>query len=435
MVLIKLSIVLAVLFSISSGKVFTPYIRWILNTNGVNSGDNTKIKDSLGGNLVLYEKNSNPISASCGSTDMSSLELLGDFSTLSLSEVAIGIWFFQSDDTSSDKYPFSFIHDMNSYGKDFSVRSDTGSYYAFFQDDNSNQNNDDDMTISDVLNQWVFITFYWTGAAGDITWDIYLKTQIFNKKGSNPVYVMPTIINLGSFTGFIYEVIVCKSASFSGSVIPYAITLADDAGTNYIAISTTACSASCTSDCHPKYGCLSSSDCQCPVACSSCASGVCQGCTETYRTQSTDCLCFENCPSCDSNTVCNHCDAGYFLKTDSDSNLRCFSCASSCHDCIDGECYQCADFVVQDSGACRLDSVGFQISFSYPNIIIEFANPLKSALTKDNFSALDKNDNIIDITNWVIDSSSTLSITVIKTENVKDSDLPITVDFSFGAGT
>ncbi|CAG9329821.1 unnamed protein product [Blepharisma stoltei] len=166
-------------------------------------------------------------------------------------------------------------------------------------------------------------------------------------------------------------------------------------------------------------------------AVSSSDSSVCVKCMPSYKNQGGICveMCSENCSDCSSKNICTVCNSGYFLY-DSNGKTTCISCADSCTDCEPNpNCFMCADLVVQDGDTCRVDSVGYEISFSDRFIIIDFAHSSSKILTLASIEAFTIDGQNIATTNWLISSRSDTQLQ-IQTDNVREADLPINIDLS-----
>ncbi|CAG9329813.1 unnamed protein product [Blepharisma stoltei] len=164
---------------------------------------------------------------------------------------------------------------------------------------------------------------------------------------------------------------------------------------------------------------------------SSSDSSVCVKCKPFYESQGGTCvkICPQNCSDCSSKNICTICDSGYFLY-DSNGKTTCISCVDSCTDCEPNpNCFICASLVVQDGSTCRVDSVGYEISFSDPFIIIDFAHSSSKILTLASLEAFTISNQNIATTNWFISSRSDSQLQ-IQTDNVRESDLPINLKIS-----
>ncbi|CAG9329811.1 unnamed protein product [Blepharisma stoltei] len=164
---------------------------------------------------------------------------------------------------------------------------------------------------------------------------------------------------------------------------------------------------------------------------------ACVKCKPNYQNKGGICyesnfylVCSENCSDCSLKNICTICDSGYFLY-DSNGKTTCISCTDSCTDCEPNpNCFLCADLVVQDESWCRIDQVGYKISFSNPFIIIDFAHSSSKILTLASLEAFTISNQNIATTNWFISSRSDTQLQ-IQTDNVREADLPINLKISY----
>mmetsp|Transcript_23739 Transcript_23739/g.23512 ORF Transcript_23739/g.23512 Transcript_23739/m.23512 type:complete len:273 (+) Transcript_23739:555-1373(+) len=267
-----------------------------------------------------------------------------------------------------------------------------------------------------------------------IVWSIFspsLATLDKTSSGSNTFYMIPGgYLSFGnSVAGYYYEIQVFKRVSRS-SAADLLITLVDKDGYSYAATTST-CPNTCYTYCYPDYGCLSTTTCQCPLIYNCDSTGTPTSCKDSTLDVKTACQCPLNCAECSSKTVCTQCNSKYYLH-DKSGGTECVSCTASCNSCEpDAACYECANSVVKDEGNCRVDSVGFQVSFSYPYIVLNFAHPLERQLTVGNLVAKTADGTIVPTTGWTIDASSTSSQLKVKT-TLNQSQLPISLNLKFG---
>ncbi|CAG9319120.1 unnamed protein product [Blepharisma stoltei] len=126
------------------------------------------------------------------------------------------------------------------------------------------------------------------------------------------------------------------------------------------------CTVTCPDSwCHPTQKCLGLA-----TSCSSCDSTGCKACW-TNKDPTTFCNtdCPPICARCLSSTVCSRCNSGYFLydKSGATSCVGNFylACIDSCDSCTTTpDCFYCANSIAQDGLTCRVDSIGYQLSFS-----------------------------------------------------------------------
>ncbi|CAG9316657.1 unnamed protein product [Blepharisma stoltei] len=391
---------------------YSPWARWILTNKWLDSG---KIKDSLGTAPDIVRSDSSPITSSsctCSSYQAKSTEtynIVADFTSAvsaSPSEFGISIWVYFDSTLNSKPFSFDFGPSENPPYYKGSSSSDNGKITFTFADSLSTIDNSIDFDVTVDTGKWLFFAFYWAKPASDVTWSIFtpsLATVEKTSSSSSTAYVMPGgYLSFGSsVAGYYYEIQVFKTVS-RASTTDLAITLADANGVSYAATTST-CSNSCSTYCYPDYGCLSTTACQCPL----------------------------NCADCSINTVCTQCNPDYYLH-DTSYGTECISCTASCNSCEpDAACYECALSVIKVEGMCRVDSVGFQVSFSYPYLVLDFAHPLNKPLTVGNLVAKTADGTAVRTSDWTIDASSTLSKLKVKT-SLTQSQLPISLDLKFG---
>ncbi|CAG9336157.1 unnamed protein product [Blepharisma stoltei] len=189
----------------------------------------------------------------------------------------------------------------------------------------------------------------------------------------------------------------------------------------------TTCSSGAAVGCGSCYPINSVPDC----ACASQGGSVCKKCNDGYKLNADSCspVCSSNCVTCSSKDVCTQCNSGYFLYDESVTKTSCVSCADSCNSCTTSPiCFECADLIVQDGTSCRVDKVGYQLSFDSPDAVIDFAHPLSKTVAFNSFTAT-KGQAVIPTGSWSV-KSSTVSQIKIQTD-LDVSQLPIDVVFSF----
>ncbi|CAG9336175.1 unnamed protein product [Blepharisma stoltei] len=166
-------------------------------------------------------------------------------------------------------------------------------------------------------------------------------------------------------------------------------------------------------------------------ACASQEGSFCVKCNDGYIVKAGSCSkdCSSNCEDCTSKDVCTQCKSGYFLYDESATKTSCVSCADSCNLCTNSPiCFECADLIVQDGSSCRVDKVGYQLSFDSPDAVIDFAHALSKVVAFDSFTAK-KGEVVVPTGGWSVKSST---ISQIKVQTDLDvSQLPIDVTFSF----
>mmetsp|Transcript_15719 Transcript_15719/g.15691 ORF Transcript_15719/g.15691 Transcript_15719/m.15691 type:complete len:272 (+) Transcript_15719:539-1354(+) len=180
-----------------------------------------------------------------------------------------------------------------------------------------------------------------------------------------------------------------------------------------------------------------------PNGCTACdtdsarkSSTWCQDCKDsTVELQNFHCCAVDHhCAGCSKkSTQCDVCATGYFLYDESGTSTTCLSCADSCVSCKPGPtCYACAETITQTGSTCRVDSIGFEISANLPNIVIDFAHPLSTGLAKSSFTATSASTQSITTTGWTFTGCVAGNVQCnIVTNNVHQSDLPLTLDIEF----
>ncbi|CAG9324113.1 unnamed protein product [Blepharisma stoltei] len=197
--------------------------------------------------------------------------------------------------------------------------------------------------------------------------------------------------------------------------------VASDAGT------CTTCSSGAAFSCASCNAINTISNC----ACASQGGSVCAICNDGLSLIAGICslACSSNCATCSSKDVCTQCNSGYFLYDESATKTSCVSCADSCNLCTNSpNCYKCADLVVQDGSSCRVDKVGYQLSFDSPDVVIDLAHPLSKTVGFDSFTA-SKGQVSVPTGGWSI-KSSTVSQIKVQTD-LDETKLPIDITFSF----
>jgi len=208
----------------------------------------------------------------------------------------------------------------------------------------------------------------------------------------------------------------------------------------------------CDYDCYDDV-CTESNNCVSSLILCLCPSTDCDSCTQIGRDGSMQCTAcksgfsFKN-HHCCSNTLTNSldceplsgtssilCAEGYFLYDNGSGTTSCISCSDSCTSCNPNpQCFNCAKVITQDGSTCRVDSVGFQISFSSPNIIeLDFASALKTGLTINSISAKtdSSSSTTIPTTGWTLNTClAGAKQCTIKTD-LTANKFPIVVDMAF----
>ncbi|CAG9324115.1 unnamed protein product [Blepharisma stoltei] len=194
------------------------------------------------------------------------------------------------------------------------------------------------------------------------------------------------------------------------------------------------CSSGTASGCGPCSPTSAVPDC----ACASQGGSVCTRCNDGYTLKAGSCsltiACSSNCADCSSIDICTQCNSGYFLYDESATKTSCvckiyLACADSCNLCTNSPvCFECADLVVQDGSSCRVDKVGYQLSFDSPDAVIDFAHPLSKTVGFNSFTA-SKGQASVPTGGWSI-KSSTVSQIKVQTD-LDETKLPIDITFSF----
>ncbi|CAG9336314.1 unnamed protein product [Blepharisma stoltei] len=375
-------------------------------------------------------------------------------SLITLTEYAFGFW-VNFESTISNKV-FQFGSDS---GAHYIVSSTVdGTLKVSFFSDATTTDSANDFSITVPLNKWFFIVFHFFDNSGTITLEIIFPgTALISKtSGSSAVaFALPGgLFYFGmSIKGKFHKVVLTKSATINASFDT--ITLNDGSSTEAIAAPCTPAADCIDSVCSQSFSSLTGSICLSSLQyCTTCtASGCitcdpdsardeaqyCRACKDDGTTNELKnyhcCAKANHCAACSTkSTQCDLCPAGYFLNDDSvTSSTSCISCTDSCTNCQPGpDCYTCATTITQTGTTCREDSVGFQVSVNLPNIVIDFAHPLSTGLSKSSFTATSNSGTNIATSTWTFAGCTAgLMQCSIGAPNLQESDLPVTLDFEF----
>eukprot|EP00358_Blepharisma_japonicum_P002740 CAMPEP_0202954160 /NCGR_PEP_ID=MMETSP1395-20130829/50598_1 /ASSEMBLY_ACC=CAM_ASM_000871 /TAXON_ID=5961 /ORGANISM="Blepharisma japonicum, Strain Stock R1072" /LENGTH=495 /DNA_ID=CAMNT_0049669535 /DNA_START=539 /DNA_END=2026 /DNA_ORIENTATION=- len=320
-----------------------------------------------------------------------------------------------------------------------------GALKVSFQSGSSPADPANDIPITVPLNKYIFIVFHFKQVSTTVTLDIILpKTAMITKSSADFALPGGKFYFGISIKAKFKEVILTKTAIIDGSYDT--ITLDDGSAQNPV---TAPCDnpGACSDDvCNSPYACNTLYDyctaCDSSNGCTSCDSNSSRGgswCTScldsTFEVKNYHCCAIDHhCDECSTkSTQCDVCAAEHYLYQESPTSTTCLSCANSCTQCSPGPtCYNCAETITQTGGTCRVDSVGFQISADLPNIVLDFAYPLSTGLTKSSFTATSNSNAPIPTVGWTITGCTVgLKQCSITTDNLHESDLPISLDFQF----
>ncbi|CAG9318588.1 unnamed protein product [Blepharisma stoltei] len=347
-----------------------------------------------------------------------------DYSTCcSLSDFGLGIWVnFES----IAGYSFMTMGNIYGGGPTYLLSSDTDGTLKFRFIDYAGQTDSfNQFTIPIPMNTWTLLAFHWIGN----TFEIFMPGQGIISKISVGAYpfAKPDTGNLSFGNGIkakLYQILGFKSATINTDFT--IITLSD--GTNLLDATGT-CPMTCAdSTCHPTQKCLRlTSDC------SSCNPTGCLACTTSTRVKATYCttkICNPHC-ICSPAGDCIACDYGYYLYKPLSGDIVCIECKDSCTSC-DADCFECADAIAKDGTACRVDSIGYYVSISVPNIQFDFAHPLASALNIVSLTVKSIQGIAIDTSQWTLNTCAVgVTSCTIVANNLAENQLPIDFGFEF----
>ncbi|CAG9336350.1 unnamed protein product [Blepharisma stoltei] len=366
-------------------------------------------------------------------------------------EYAFGFW-VNFEKTTSDKV-FQFGSDFSQHYIVSSTKD--GTLKLSFFSDTTTTDPANDISFTVPLNKWLFIAFHFKDNWSTKTLDVILTGTAKISKTS-AAFIMPggRFYFGKSIKGKFHRVVLAKSADISGA--PYdTITLNDGTDPSIIAAPCSPAGTCIDSICPQNFKSLTGSMCLSSLQyCTSCSQYACLTCDpdsareKLYYCQACKddgtinelknyhcCAKANHCAECSvKNTQCDVCETGYFLNDDSvASTTSCLSCADSCTTCEPGpECYTCAQAITQTGTTCRVDSVGFEVSFDGQNIVLDFAHPLKTGLSKSSFTATSNSGADIPTGTWTITGCAAGSKQCkVNAPSVQETDLPITLDSDF----
>ncbi|CAG9312534.1 unnamed protein product [Blepharisma stoltei] len=426
------------------GNTYSPLGRWVLTSKNLVDGKIIDLSSYKNDPIQQYRsQKAGPITTgilNCNSfyADGEAYYYFGTLNSITPSSTEFGIsaWVNISDEDSLDPLIVAIGLNVYSYG----VAIDKGGKAHLHPGS---------IPLSSSLTPgtWMLMVYYWIKNASLWTWKVIIPgidaVTYSNAKNTYPGNYF--------FLGFSYSILYFYEVQYfiKATVNSFAVTLYDSSDSTYIA-TTSACTNSCSNYCHPEKGCLKIT-CECPTYCTCSANDdVCTSCNDPnadianncqckagYHLQGSSCVFIPpaNCAVWISGTVCTQCNSDYFLY-DNGASTTCLACANSCSSCsATPSCFYCANSIVQDGNSCRVDSIGYQLSFSSPNIIvINFAHPLSETLAIDNLKVTTMTNQDISTATWKISNLSTPSKYQIITD-LSVSKLPINLDFSFNQGS
>ncbi|CAG9336324.1 unnamed protein product [Blepharisma stoltei] len=366
----------------------------------------------------------------------------------STSEYAFGFW-VNFESTISNK-----VFQFGSFGAHYFVSSTTdGTLKVSFISATNMLDPVNDFSFTVPLNKWLFIMFHFTDNSGTVTLEVILPGTAPISKTSVSAFVAFTMPG-GQFyfgmsvKGKFYRVVLTKTAIINAS---YDTVTLEDYSSNQEVQATPCTAGTCIDDiCLQGMGKICLSSMQYCTACdgSGCTTcdpdsardkgAYCQNCIDdgtTNELKNYHCCAIANkCVECSKkSTQCDICAAGYFLNDDSATSTSCLSCDSSCTTCLPGpNCYTCATTITQTGTNCRVDSFGFEVSVDLPNIVLDFAHPLKTGLSISSFTAASASGSNIPTATWtLVGCTAGLKQCKVGAPNVLESDLPITLNLEF----
>ncbi|CAG9320638.1 unnamed protein product [Blepharisma stoltei] len=414
---------------------YSPFAKWVFTPNNLVDG---KIKDLSSNSNEPFAGDGNIIATSdvtCKGFHIYSRTAFywGTASAIPSSTVEFGVSIWMS--LQGNGYPVYIAR----------LYSDMTSYYTEFKDQilifRTTEDEKKEVPISE--GKWIFLVYYFVKIQS--LWTLSVISPEFSTVTLTDAYEPGKLIMIGNIIdAYYYEIQFFKKATINSSIV----TLYDNLDATYDATTST-CSASCNTYCHPDVGCLSSTPCPCPTLCTCSANdGVCSSCNDPNGDLANKCQCKTNyalegltcvlsnfyadsplnCALWTAEKVCTQCNPSFFLYN-SGSITSCLAC-DSCTSCnASPTCFKCTDVISQVGNSCIVDSVGYKLSFASPNIVFDFAYPLAKTLKISNLKATTADNQAIATTTWQI-HSQTASQLQIRTDLIL-SQLPIKLDFSF----
>ncbi|CAG9323947.1 unnamed protein product [Blepharisma stoltei] len=422
-----------IIFCLSFGiTAYSPLAKWVFTPNNLVNG---KINDLSSYSNTPFQKSEGSIASSdvtCKGLhtykDTSNAFYYGTVSAITSSTVEFGVSIWMS--SQGNGVPFQIVTALDR-SSEYSIWFKNPEIYVF-----QLYGGKTEVPISQ--GKWVFLVFNFVKSQDIWTWTVI--SPEFSTFSLTSYGIPGNIIKIAwGSDAYFYEI----QLFIKGAINSPIVTLYDSSDANYDATTST-CLASCTNYCHPDVGCLSSAACPCPTLCKCPADdGVCSSCNDPNSVLANKCQCKTNyalegltcvlkypldCAQWTSDKVCTQCNPNFFLYN-SGSSISCLAC-DSCTSCnASPTCFKCTDLISQAGNSCRVDSIGYKLSFVSPNIIVDFAYPLAKALKISSLQAATTNNQALATTTWEI-HSQTVSQLQIRTD-LTLSQLPIKLNFSF----
>ncbi|CAG9320637.1 unnamed protein product [Blepharisma stoltei] len=382
-----------IIFCFSFGIVaYSPLAKWVFTPNNLVDG---KIKDSSSNSNEPFAEDTYGIIATSDVTCKGfhtysrTAYYYGTASAISSSTVELGVSIWMS--LQGNGYPVS-IGPSNEYSLPYSTTFKDHTILVF------KTPSDEIKEVPISEGKWIFLVFYFVKI--QTLWTLTVISPEFSAFSLTDTYGPGDKIIIGMYIDAdYYEIQVFKKATINSSIV----TLYDNLDATYDATTST-CPASCNTYCHSDVGCLSSTACPCPALCTCSANdGVCSSCNDPNGDLANKCQCKTNyalegltcvlsnfyadsplnCALWTAEKVCTQCNP-YFFLYNSGTSTSCLAC-DSCTSCnASPTCFKCTDVISQVGNSCRVDSVGYKLSFASPNIVVDFAYPLAKTLKISN---------------------------------------------------